>query len=758
VQKLIKKCNDFGAGGVCVAIGELADGLDIFLDNVPKKYAGLSATEIATSESQERMAVVISKDDVETLTRLANEENLDATHVATVTDTFALRMFHSNQMIVDLPRKFLDSNGARQVAQARIEDDIPKYLHNMKQEAKESFKKKNYSQALLSLLSNPNTASRKGMIEMFDSTIGASSVLVPFGGKTQNTPAISMAALLPLDSGKTNTTTVASWGFDPYLMEQSPFVGAMYSVLLSVIKVVLTGAPLSSIRLTFQEYFERLGQDEKKWGKPLSALLGALYAQLNLELGAIGGKDSMSGTFEKINVPPTLISFALGIANAEEVISNVLKTKGQKIYRYQLKRDKNGIVDFANLKDFLNLLHGEIKRGHVKFATVVESGGAVSAIAKSCFGNELGFKFVKFSHEVLDSIFDSQLGDILIAIDDEEDFVGYDLKFLGETTEEKEFVINNEKISLENALKAFNGTFENIFPQFVPNNAKVEPIEFNAKKVIKPKAKSKTKAPKIFIPCFPGTNCEYDTARPFLDAGAEVDIFVIKNRSKSDIEESIAEMAKRISSSQIIAFPGGFSGGDEPDGSGKFIATTFLNPKISEEVHNLLYKRDGLAIGICNGFQALVKMGLLPYGHIKPMENDSPTLTFNNVSRHVTTVSYVKVASNLSPWFSSVKVGDVFAVPKSNGEGKFVATDEHLKKLIESGQIATQYCYPCGVVTNSAPFNPTGAVMAIEGITSPDGRILGKMGHAERVGKNLMKNIDANFDMEIFKAGVKYFK
>ncbi|MCL2862136.1 MAG: phosphoribosylformylglycinamidine synthase [Firmicutes bacterium] len=754
VQKLIKKCNDFGAGGVCVAIGELADGLDIFLDNVPKKYSGLSATEIATSESQERMAVVISKNDADTLKKLADEENLDATHVATVTDTNTLRMFHSGKMIVDIPRKFLDSNGARQVTQARIEDVPPIYFSTMRDEISSYFKKKNYSNALKTLLSSPNTASRKGMIEMFDSTIGAGSVLVPFGGKTQNTPAIAMAALLPLAKGKTNTATVASWGFDPYLMEQSPYIGAMYSVILSVIKVVLTGAPLSSIRLTFQEYFERLGNDEKKWGKPLSALLGALYAQLQLELGAIGGKDSMSGTFEKLNVPPTLISFALGIANAEEIISNVLKKSGQRVYRYALKKDKFGVVDFENLKDFLNLLHGEIKRGHVKFATMVESGGAVSAIAKSCFGEELGFKFAGTKPD----LFSPQLGDILIAIDDEEDFIGYDLEFIGETTEEKEFIFGNEKLSLEDALKAFNGTFENIFPQTVPNTGEVKPLEFNTKKIITPKKKFKTKSPKVFIPCFPGTNCEYDTARPFLEAGAEVDIFVVKNRSKKDIEESVAEITKRIKNSQIIAFPGGFSGGDEPDGSGKFIATTFLNPRISEEVHNLLYKRDGLAIGICNGFQALVKMGLLPYGHIKPMDDDSPTLTYNNISRHVTTVSYIKVASNLSPWLRNVKVGDVFAVPKSNGEGKFVCNDDHFKKLIENGQIATQYCYPCGVVTNTAPFNPTGALYSIEGITSPDGRILGKMGHSERVGKNLMKNIDANFDMEVFKAGVEYFK
>ena len=749
VTRLIKKCNDFGAGGVCVAIGELSDGLDINLDAVPKKYLGLSATELAISESQERMAVVISASDVKKMQELCAEENLDATEVALVTDTKRMRMYLGGNLIVDLSRRFLDSNGVRQSAEALIKEKSVKFFSSPALAAEG---KKTAPDKLEALLKDYNTASQKGLSEIFDSTIGANTVLMPFGGKYQLTPSISMAAKLPVTNGTTDTCTVCSWGCDPRLMSESPFTGAVYSVLLSVIKVALTGAPLSTVRLTFQEFFERLRDEKERWGKPLSALLGALHAQLNLSLAAIGGKDSMSGSFEKYDVPPTLISFALGIAKASEVVDNVLKNAGQKVYRYRLKRSPSGLPDFKELIDFLNLYVGEVKRGHITFSSVVENGGAAAAVAKSALGNGFGFKF----DGAKDDLFLPLLGDVLLSTDTPDDFVGYGLEYVGEVTDDKKFDFGNCSLSLEKAERAFTGTFENVYPTAAKASGTAENISFAAKNIIV--AKHKTARPRVFIPAFPGTNCEYDTAKRFVLAGAEPEIFVVKNRSAKDITETVDRMAEIIKTCNIIAFPGGFSGGDEPDGSGKFIATTFRNKKLSDAVNDLLYTRDGLAIGICNGFQALVKLGLLPNGTISELKSSSPTLTFNNISRHVSTVSYIRVASNLSPWFSGVKVGDVYAVAVSHGEGKFVADEKDIAGLIKNGQIATQYADLNGNATMQSPYNPNGSVMAIEGITSLDGRILGKMGHSERIGDNIMKNIGAPSDMKIFESGVAYFK
>ena len=750
VTKLIKKCNDFGAGGVCVAIGELSDGLDINLDAVPKKYQGLSATELAISESQERMAVVIDKADAEKMKKLCDEENLDATVVATVTDTRRMRMYLGGNLIVDLSRKFLDSNGVRQSTEALIKEKAVKFFSAPAPAAKGA---KTNAQKLKNLLSDYNTASQKGLSEIFDSTVGANTVLMPFGGKYQLTPAISMAAKIPVTDAVTDTCTVSSWGCDPQLLSESPFTGAFYSVVLSVIKTCLTGAPLNTIRLTFQEFFERLRDDKERWGKPLSALLGALHAQLSLQLGAIGGKDSMSGSFEKYDVPPTLISFALGIASAGDVTDNVLRKAGQKVYRYRLKRDKSGLPDTAELIDFLNLYTGELKRGHVNFSTVVEKGGAAAAIAKSALGNGLGFKF----EEGVKDLFLPLLGDILVSVDNPDDFVGYGLELLGSVTELEKFDFGGgDSLSVKDATASFTGTFESVYPTTAAADGKAENVSFEAKNIII--CKNKTAKPRVFIPAFPGTNCEYDTAKRFILAGAEPEIFVVKNRSAKDISETVDAMSKAIKTCNIIAFPGGFSGGDEPNGSGKFIATTFRNKKLADAVNDLLYARDGLAIGICNGFQALIKLGLLPNGKIGELKSSSPTLTFNNISRHVSTVSYVRVASNLSPWLSNVKVGETYAVAVSHGEGKFVASDGDIEKLIASGQVATQYADLDGNATMESPFNPNGSCYAIEGITSADGRIYGKMGHSERIGENIMKNIDALSDMKIFEAGVKYFK
>ena len=775
--RLIKRCNDFGAGGVAVAVGELAAGLDIDLSAVPKKYAGLSATELAISESQERMAVVIDPEDKDEFISLCHAENLEATVIASVTDTARMRMYMGGELIVDLERKFLDTNGVRQEATATIKDQKVDYFGSMTDKRAALFDKGDYAALLADILSDYNVCSQKGLAETFDSTIGAGSVFMPFGGKKQLTPSGVMAAKLPAN---TDFCTVCSHGFDPELCDRSPFVGGMYSVIVAVEKLAAAGVRPEHMYLTMQEFFARC-TDSEKWGAPMSALLGALDAQIKLKRAAIGGKDSMSGTFEKISVPPTLICFALGVMDSAVVCDNVFTHAGERVYRYSINRDEYGYPDFDSLNAFLLHLANEIGRGNVTHAAVVEKGGAAAAIVKSCIGNGLGFAFSTADRD----LFTESVGDIIFSARTAENFAEYNHEFIGVTTadgnftigakitraaDDSDIVFDGKTVDGGALVRAFTGTFESVYPTTAEASGEVFDAEYSGKgaprdgvntdKKVNTTKKEKAKV-KVFIPVFPGTNCELDTARQFEAAGAEPVIFVVKNLSPKDVEESVKAMASKLKDCNILALPGGFSGGDEPDGSAKLIAAFLSNPAIAEEVENLLYKRDGLAIGICNGFQALVKLGLLPGGHIKPPEATDPVLTFNNIGRHVSTLVDVRVGSNFSPWLAACNVGDVFQVPVSHGEGKFVAPKDVLDKLVENGQIATQYCDFSGHATMRSPFNPNGSMLAIEGIVSPDGRVLGKMGHAERVGEFLMKNTIecyAKTDMRLFKSGVEYFK
>lgn len=742
--RMIKKCNDFGAGGVSVAIGELADGLVIELDKVPKKYQGLSGTELAISESQERMAVVVPCEMVDRFIELAAEENLSATPVATVTDDRRMKMYHRGKAIVDISRDFLDTNGVKQVTNAEICDNVTDFF-NQKQVY-------DFRQTVDDTLAQLNVCSKKGLAEMFDSTIGAKSVYMPFGGKHQLTPVIAMAAKIM--GGETDDCTVSAYGFNPELSSSSPFTGAIYAIVCSVSKVVAAGANYKDIRLSLQEFFMRLRDDAKRWGVPLAALLGALYTQINLGLGAIGGKDSMSGTFEDIDVPPTLISFALAPAKASALITNVIKQKGQKLYLLPIKKDSSNVPDFNYLKKLYTAIHSNVKTGNIKFATVVEKGGAVPAVIKSCLGNGLGFDF--FGNESY--LFAERYGDIIVAADDINSLGSDIIKVFIGTTTDGDFTYGSESVPHKEAENSFTGRLDPVFPAKAWAEGDLPDCDYVCGRKYENIA-TKIAKPKVFIPAFPGTNCELDTARAFRLAGAEPEILVIKNRSAADIEESVQAIISAIDRANIIAFPGGFSGGDEPDGSGKFIATTFKNPAIAERIMELLNNRDGLALGICNGFQALIKLGLVPYGKVSPLTENSPTLTYNNITRHVSTMVNVRVASNLSPWLSGCNVGDVYSVPVSHGEGKIVATREELEKMLANGQIATQYVDLNGKPTMESPYNPNGSMWAIEGITSPDGRVYGKMGHTERaVGENLYKNYDGNFDMKLFESGVKYFK
>ncbi len=740
--RMIKKCNDFGAGGVSVAIGELADGLDIDLDKVPKKYEGLNGTELAISESQERMAVVVDKRNVDAFIALAAEENLAATPVAVVTDTGRMKMFLKGKAIVDISREFLNTNGVKQEAEVEISDEISGW-----------FTKKSglhFAEETKKTLSDLNVCAKKGLSETFDSTIGARTVFMPWGGKTQRTPAIAMAA--KICGGETDVCTVSAYGYSPYLMETSPFIGAIYSIVASVAKVVATGAKYSDIRLTLQEFFRRMTKEAKVWGVPTSALLGAVYAQIGLGLGAIGGKDSMSGTFESIHVPPTLISFALAPAKASKLITNVLKGE-ETLYHIPVPKDENAVPDFDKLKIIYQEVYENIEKGNITFATVVENGGVGAAVIKSALGNSVGVRFDMSA----DELYSEGYGDLIVALRDESAICGcIDKKRIGQVCGEA-FVCGNESVALDGASDAYFGTLEGVFKTTAPAEGKAENCDYTAGLSYWNFA-TKTAKPRVFIPVFPGTNCELDTARKFRLAGAEVETVVVRNRSAADIEESVERIVKAIRNANIIAFPGGFSGGDEPDGSGKFIATTFRNPYIAEQIEELLGKRDGLVLGICNGFQALIKLGLVPYGHVTEMTANSPTLTFNNISRHVSTVVDVRVASNLSPWLSACKVGETYKVPVSHGEGKIVAPIAELEKMKANGQIATQYADLNGNATMVSPFNPNGSTWAIEGITSPDGRVLGKMGHSERIGDNLYKNVEGSFDMKIFESGVRYFK
>ncbi len=748
VSKMIKKCNDFGAGGVSVAIGELAEGLNINLDLVPKKYEGLNGTELAISESQERMAVVIRKEDIEEFNRYAHEENLESTHVADVTDDRRLKMSWNGKIILDISREFLDTNGVKQRINALVKEPENVY-------SEINVKCNELKSAWFENLRDLNVASQKGMVERFDSTVGAGTVLMPFGGEKQLTPAEGMAAKIPVLSGTTNTCSLMAYGFDPYLSKQSPYHGAMYAVIHSAAKIVAMGGNYKNIRLTFQEYFEKLNKDPEKWGKPMCALLGAFKVQHELEIAAIGGKDSMSGTFKDLNVPPTLISFAVATENVKNVISPEFKKSGSKVSLLKINRLDNNIPDFEDIKEKYSKVYGAVKSGKILSAHTVGYGGIAAAISKMTLGNYIGFKADSNFNASLDKWFTADYGDIILEVENDAEIPG--CIQLGTTTEEEKIVIDSSiAMALDDVKNEWLKPLNSIYP--IKKDADGTTKNYLALGGAKIKSSTSIARPKVFIPAFPGTNCEYDTKRAFERAGADAEIFVFKNLNKIDVKDSIEEMNRLIRKSQMIAFPGGFSAGDEPEGSGKFIAAVFRNELLKDAVMDLLKNRDGLIVGICNGFQALIKLGLVPFGEIVNMEDDYPTLTYNSIRRHISTFAKTKVVSNLSPWLSMCNVGDVHHLPVSHGEGRFVANEEWIKKMKQSGQIATQYVDENDNPTYDGFYNLNGSVEAVEGITSPDGRVLGKMAHSERLDKDLYKNIPGSKDQLIFEAGVNYYK
>ncbi len=758
VSRMIKRCNDFGAGGVSVAIGELADGLEIHLDRVLKKYEGLDGTELAISESQERMAVVVDQKDAPSFLAHAKAENLEATVVAEVTDTRRLRMHWRGNVIVDLSRDFLDTNGAKQTTTVKV--CSPKRGSFFETcSAREEELDRNWKKAWKDNLSRLNVASQKGLVERFDSTIGAGTILMPFGGKNQLTPPEAMAAKIPLLKGETTTATLMSFGYNPVIAKWSPFHGAIYAVVESVAKIVATGGDYCRIRLTFQEYFEKLGHDPEKWGKPFAALLGAFHAQLALGLAAIGGKDSMSGTFMNLTVPPVLTSFALDVANVDEIISPEFKKAGNLVFFLPARRDEKDLPDFDYLKQLFALVHKLIEKKICVSAYTVRQGGIAEAISKMAFGNGIGMDLD--SDVELKDLFLPEYGSFVVEIDNTKakviDFMGLDAQLLGETTEEATIRFGGEAILLSELLPAWEDTLEKVFPTQTKETPKA-PIttpSFENKNFTR--ATQKFAHPRVLIPVFPGTNCEYDTARAFEKAGAVVKTQIIANLDVAMLESSIDALVKEIQNSQMIMIPGGFSAGDEPDGSGKFIAAVFRNPRVKEAVMDLLKNRDGLMLGICNGFQALVKLGLVPYGEIRDLSKDSPTLTYNSIGRHVSCMVETKIVSDLSPWLWNVSVGDRFTIPVSHGEGRFIAPREVMETLFANGQVATQYVDPDGQPTYDIRYNPNGSMLAIEGITSPDGRVLGKMGHSERIGHGLYRNIPGEKDQKIFSSGVNYY-
>lgn len=755
VSKLIKRCNDFGAGGVSVAIGELTEGLEINLDLVPKKYEGLDGTELAISESQERMAVAVSRENQDKFIEYARQENLEATKVADVTADNRLKMFWKGDTIVDLSREFLDTNGVRGTVKVKVKSPGDKGYF----EKSISDKSNNVRELWIETLKDLNICSQKGLVERFDSTIGASTVLMPFGGKYQDTPTEVMAAKLPVLKGDTNTATIMSYGYNPDIAKWSPFHGAVYAVVESAAKIAASGGDVNNIKLTFQEYFEKLGKEPEKWGKPFSALLGALYAQSEFGIAAIGGKDSMSGSFKDMDVPPTLVSFAVSTARADKIISPEFKGYENYVVVIPALRDKFSLPDIKKLKENYAVINSMIKEGKVLSAHTVKRGGICEAVSKMSFGNRIGIKFqdnISFKE-----LFFPDYGSIILEVDSrtniDEKLKNIGFKLLGFTQKQQCIEIKGEKISILDMIKLWNESLENIFPTFVSGeDKKIEVEYFKRKDRISPAAK--VAVPKVIIPVFPGTNCEYDTEKAFKKAGAQVETVIIKNLTGMEIEESVDTVVKGINSSQIIMLPGGFSAGDEPEGSGKFIAAFFRNPKIKEAVMEFLNKRDGLMLGICNGFQALIKLGLVPFGEIRDIDEACPTLTYNKIGRHVSTIVNTKIISNLSPWFNNAQVGDIHSIAVSHGEGRFVATDEMVQQLKAKGQIATQYVDFEGNASSDVKFNPNGSYFAVEGITSPDGRILGKMGHSERIGKNVFKNIPGEKDQKLFEAGVNYFK
>jgi phosphoribosylformylglycinamidine synthase len=754
VSTLIKRCNDFGAGGVSVAIGELADGLVINLDVVPKKYEGLDGTELAISESQERMAVVVEAKDADKFIAAAAIENLEAVVVAEVTEEARLKMLWRDSKIVDLSREFLNSNGAKQNVDIEVAaPDEENYFERYNNVNIEDVSKK-----WVENLQNLNICSQKGLAERFDSTIGANTVLMPFGGKTQLTPSEGMAAKLPLMEGDTTTGTLMSYGYNPEISIWSPFHGAVFAVVESIAKIAAMGGDYTKARLTFQEYFEKPGKDAKRWGKPLSALLGAYYAQMKLGIAAIGGKDSMSGSFMELDVPPTLVSFAVDTINVNNVVSNEFKAAGNKVIMLRLGLDENSLPDFNELDKLYSCIHKMASDKMILSASSVRAGGAAEAISKMAFGNMIGFTFEEGIEAGM--MFKPFYGSIILEITESFNAApvldGLDYIILGKTTDSSEIKINGTVMSLDMLAQKWQEPLEKVFPTRVKQKDAMT-VEYQYKSEAKIRPSVKIAKPRIFIPVFPGTNCEYDTKKVFENAGGIVETLVIRNMSHKDIEESISEMERLINKSQIIMIPGGFSAGDEPEGSGKFIATAFRNPVVSEAVMKLLKQRDGLVMGICNGFQALIKLGLLPFGEIRAIDDSCPTLTFNTIGRHQSCLVNTKITSNLSPWLNNVKVGDVHTIAISHGEGRFIASEEILKTLEAKGQIATQYVDLSGKATNNSAFNPNGSVNAIEGITSPDGRVFGKMGHSERIGSNLYKNVPGQKDQKLFEAGIAYF-
>ena len=751
VSHIIKKCNDFGAGGVSVAIGELAPGLQIDLDKVPKKYAGLDGTEIAISESQERMAVVVDPKDVDTFLKFANEENLEAIPVAVVTEEPRLVLNWRGKEIVNISRAFLDTNGAHQ--ETSVEVEIPSKEGNLFEERPDvtDVKKK-----WMDTLADLNVCSQKGLVEMFDGSIGAGSVFMPHGGKYQLTETQSMVAKVPVQNGKTETVTMMSYGFDPYLSSWSPYHGATYAVTESVAKIVATGGDYKKIRFTFQEYFRRMTEDPKRWSQPFSALLGAYAAQIGFGLPSIGGKDSMSGTFNDIDVPPTLVSFAVDVAKVKDVITPELKKAGSKLVWLRAPKDSYDLPDYPALMEQYDKLHQDIQAGRVISAYALDRHGIAAAVSKMAFGNGMG---VKIEHN-LDprDFFAPAFGDIICEVPDGKvGELAITYTVIGEVTDNAKFTYGDTEITLKEALSTWEGTLENVFK----TAAGTEDVKADDGSLYKADSiyvcKHKVAKPRVFIPVFPGTNCEYDSTRAFERAGAEVDVKVFKNLTAEDIHDSVELFEKAIDQAQMIMFPGGFSAGDEPDGSAKFFATAFQNEKIKEAVMKLLNERDGLALGICNGFQALIKLGLVPYGEICGQKEDSPTLTYNTIGRHVSKMVYTKVVSNKSPWLQKAQLGGVYCNPASHGEGRFVANDEWLKKLKENGQIATEYV-PVDETGYEGEFNVNGSYMNIEGITSPDGRVLGKMAHSERRDAGVAVNIYGEQDIKIFESGVEYFR
>ncbi len=739
---LIKRCNDFGAGGVSVAIGELADGLKVDLNKVPKKYEGLDGTELAISESQERMAVVVAKEDAARFIELAETENLEATIVAEVTEDARLVLNWNGKSIVNISREFLNSNGAEKhidIAPQKIED-------YKKEEIAGGF-----SENIIALAKDLNICSKRGLSERFDSTIGANTVIMPFGGKNQITPSQAMVHKVSVEKGHTDTCSLMAWGYNPFVAEKSPYHGAYLAVVESVSKLIATGADFEDVYLTFQEYFEKPKKDAKRWGKPLAALLGAFRAQLDYEIGAIGGKDSMSGSFENIDVPPTLVSFAVTTENIKNIISPEFKGAGHKVVLLKPEYDENGLPKPESVKSIYKTVHSLIEDGIVVSAYTVGLGGVAEAVLKMSLGNKIGFQFA--DKVKIEKMFRYNYGSFVLELSEDVPCG----RVLGYTKSEFSLSFADETVSGDELLQAYESTLEPIFATETDGKKEtLDNISYMVKERVAPKIK--VAKPKVLIPVFPGTNCEYDTAKALETAGAEADIFVIKNLTPQAVAESIKAFSEKLKASQIMFVPGGFSGGDEPDGSGKFITAFMRNEIIKNDIHELLKMRDGLICGICNGFQALVKLGLVPFGEIIDTDENCPTLTFNTISRHQSRIVRTKIASNKSPWLSNTNVGDIYSVPISHGEGRFIAPDDVLKKMIENGQIATQYVDLDGNATTDILFNPNGSYLAIEGITSPDGRVFGKMGHSERTGNGLYKNVPGNYDMGMFDAAVKYFK